>query len=177
MDTPIVLSPVGSQKAFHVEGELAAARASSARGHHQILSTVTTTSVEDVNAARERPAWYQLYPTSSWEVTEALIRRAEGAGCEAIVLTVDLPVGSNRETATRYARIDTRDCSACHDAAPVDDDPMSFPTGWLARKPMFDGLDMQRVNFDTPTMTWDFVRRLKDTTDLNVLVKGIMAGR
>ena len=39
---------------------------------------------------------------------------------------------------------------------------------------MFDGLDMQRVNFDTPTMTWDFVRRLKDTTDLNVLVKGIM---
>ena len=173
-DTPIVLSPVGSQKAFHVEGELAAARASSARGHHQILSTVTTTSVEDVNAARERPAWYQLYPTSSWEVTEALIRRAEGAGCEAIVLTVDLPVGSNRETATRYARIDTRDCSACHDAAPADDDPMSFPTGWLARKPMFDGLDMQRANFDTPTMTWDFVRRLKDTTDLNVLVKGIM---
>lgn len=90
------------------------------------------------------------------------------------MLTVDLPVGSNRETATRYARIDTRDCSACHDDAPADDDPMSFPTGWLARKPMFDGLDMQRVNFDTPTMTWDFVRRLKDTTDLNVLVKGIM---
>ena len=173
-DTPIVLSPVGSQKAFHVEGELAAARASSARGHHQILSTVTTTSVEDVNAARERPVWYQLYPTSSWEVTEALIHRAEGAGCEAIVLTVDLPVGSNRETAARYARIDTRDCSACHDDAPADDDPMSFPTGWLARKPMFDGLDMQRVNFDTPTMTWDFVRRLKDTTDLNVLIKGIM---
>ena len=62
-ETPIVLAPAGSQKAFHPEGELAAARASTALGHHQILSTVTTTSVEDVNAARSRPVWYQLYPT------------------------------------------------------------------------------------------------------------------
>ena len=173
-ETPIILAPVGSQKAFHGEGEMAAARASSAKGHHQILSTVTTTSIEDVNAARSRPAWYQLYATSSWDVTQALIRRAEGAGCEALVLTVDLPVGSNRETAERYARVDTRDCSLCHDASPPDDDPMSFPTGWLARKPMFDGLDMSRVVFGTPTMTWDFVRRLKGETDMRVLVKGIM---
>lgn len=173
-DTPIVLAPVGSQRAFHDEGEMAAARASTAKGHHQILSTVTTTSIEDVNAARSRPAWYQLYATSSWDVTQALIRRAEGAGCEALVLTVDLPVGSNRETGERYARIDTRDCSQCHEAAPPSDDPMNFPTGWLARKPMFEGLDMSRVSFDTPTMTWEFVRRLKNETDMRVLVKGII---
>jgi 4-hydroxymandelate oxidase len=173
-DTPIILAPVGSQKAFHPAGELAAAQASNAKGHHQILSTVTTTSVEDVNAVRSRPVWYQLYPTSSWDVTTALIRRAEGAGCRALVLTVDLPVGSNRETLERAVRTDKRDCTACHEAAPPSDDPMSFPTGWLRRKPMFDGLDMSRVNFDTPSLTWDFVRRLKDTTSMRVLVKGIV---
>jgi len=173
-DTPIILAPVGSQKAFHPEGELAAARASSALGHHQILSTVTTTSVEDVNAVRSRPVWYQLYPTSSWNVTQALLRRAEGAGCPALVLTVDLPVGSNRETLERYVKADPRDCSTCHEAAPADDDPMSFPTGWLRRKPMFDGLDMQRVNFETPSMTWDFLRRLRDDTDMHIVVKGVV---
>ncbi len=173
-NTPIILSPVGSQKAFHAEGELAVAQASEAAGHHQILSTVTTTSVEDINAVRSRPVWYQLYPTSSWDVTQALIRRAEGSGCRTLVLTVDLPVGSNRETLERYVRLDTRNCASCHEAAPDDNDPMNFPTGWLRRKPMFDGLDMRRVNFDTPTMTWDFVRRLKDTTDMQLVVKGIV---
>ncbi len=173
-DTPIVLAPVGSQKAFHAEGEMAVARASSAKGHHQILSTVTTTSVEDVNAVRGQPVWYQLYPTSSWSVTQALIRRAEGVGCPALVLTVDLPVESNRETLERYVRADSRDCSTCHEAAPSDDSPMNFPVGWLRRKPMFDGLDMRQVNFDTPSMTWDFLRRLRDTTDMRILVKGIV---
>ncbi len=164
-ETPIVLCPIGSQKAFHVDGELAAARGSSAMGHHQILSTVTTTSVEDVNAARKRPVWYQLYPTSSWKVATRLIERAEGSGCEALVLTVDLPVESNRETQKRYILRDTRDCLACHADSPTD---------WLARKPMFDGLDMSQVNFDTPAMTWDYMRRLRDKTQMKIFVKGIV---
>lgn len=166
-ETPIVLAPAGSQKAFHPEGELAAARASMAQGHHQILSTVTTTSVEDVNAVRSRPVWYQLYPTSSWSVAQALLRRAEAAGCPALVLTVDLPVESNRETLKRSVKADTRDCSTCHDAG---------PTGWLSRKPMFDGLEMQGVAFDTPWMTWDFIGRLRDETDMRILVKGVVRG-
>ena len=166
-ETPIVLAPAGSQKAFHPEGELAAARASTALGHHQILSTVTTTSVEDVNEVRSRPVWYQLYPTSSWSVTQALLRRAEEAGCPALVLTVDLPVDSNRETLRRSVKADTRDCSTCHDAG---------PTGWLSRKRMFDGLDMQGVAFDTPWMTWDFIGRLRDETDMRILVKGVVRG-
>ena len=172
--TPIVLSPVGSQKAFHAEGELAVSRASAALNPLQILSTVTTTSVEDVNSVRKRPVWYQLYPTSSWDVTEVLIRRAENAGCRKLVLTVDLPVGSNRETLERHIRKDSRDCSTCHEAGPGDDDPMNFPTGWLRRKPMFDGLDMSRVAFDTPAMTWDFVGRLRDATQMQVVLKGIV---
>ena len=166
-ETPIVLAPAGRQKAFHPEGEMAAARGSTALGHHQILSTVTTTSLEDVNAVRSRPVWYQLYPTSNWEVTRTLLRRAEEAGCPALVLTVDLPVDSNRETLKRSVKADTRDCSTCHDAG---------PTGWLSRKPMFEGLDMQAVAFDTPWMTWDFVARLRDETDMRILVKGVVRG-
>jgi isopentenyl diphosphate isomerase/L-lactate dehydrogenase-like FMN-dependent dehydrogenase len=150
-ETPIVLAPVASQKAFHAEGELATARASAAAGHH-----------------------HQLYPTSSWTVAAALIRRAEGAGCEALVLTVDLPVESNRETLERFIQRDSRDCETCHEEAPGDDDPMNFPTGWLRRKPMFDGLEMGQVNFATPSMTWDFIGRLRDTTEMQIIVKGIV---
>ncbi len=173
-DTPIVLAPVGSQKAFHPEGELAAARASNVKGCHQILSTVTTTAVEAVNTERTRPVWYQLYPSDTWEITKALVHRAEAAGCEVLVLTVDLPVGSNRETFERYVGKDTRDCSLCHEVGGDDPDPMNYPLGRLLRKPMFQGLDMREVTFDTSSLTWDFIRRLKDLTEMKVMLKGIV---
>src|SRR5438128_2325589 len=89
--TPIIIAPVGSQKAFHPEGEIATAKAAASRGHLQILSTVTTTSVEDVTNARGGPVWFQLYPTSSWNVALAMVKRAEAAGSPVLVLTVDLP--------------------------------------------------------------------------------------
>jgi isopentenyl diphosphate isomerase/L-lactate dehydrogenase-like FMN-dependent dehydrogenase len=173
--TPIFLCPAGSQKAFHEEGEMAVTRAAETLGHLQILSTVTTTSVEDVNAVRARPVWFQLYPTADWGVTQALVGRVADAGCDTLVLTVDLPVGSNRETAKRLARLDPRDCSDCHRSEETVG-PMSFPTGWLDRKPMFDGLEMGGVSFDTPSLTWDFIDRLRSITDMRILVKGIVRG-
>ena len=167
-DTPIVLAPVGSQKAFHAEGEVAVARAAKSRGHLQILSTMTTTSVEEVNAARGTPVWYQLYPTASWDVTQGLLMRAERAGCPAVVLTVDLPVISYRETAQRLGRMDSRDCSACHEEGPI-----YFRLG---RKPMFDDVDVRGLSdLDAPSLTWSFIERLKDHTDMKVLIKGIVA--
>src|SRR4029450_9468876 len=56
--TPIALAPVGSQKAFHADGEVASARAAGARGHLLILSTGSTTSVENVTSAWGGPIWY-----------------------------------------------------------------------------------------------------------------------
>ena len=91
--TPIILAPVAAQKAFHPDGELASARAAGAKGHLLILSTGTTASVEDVTSARGGPIWYQLYPTNTWRITQALVKRAEAAGCPVMVLTVDLPAG------------------------------------------------------------------------------------
>src|SRR6185295_19001599 len=95
MDSPIVLCPVGSQKAFHPEGEIAVARAANAKKHLQVLSTVTTSSVEDVTAARGEPIWYQLYQQNDWSRTREMLKRAEAAGCPAHVYTVDLLGGSN----------------------------------------------------------------------------------
>ena len=82
-ETPIFLCPVSAMKAFHPEGEVAAAKAARSRHHLQILSTVASSSVEEVTAARGAPVWQQLYPTNDWNVTRAIIKRAEAAGSGA----------------------------------------------------------------------------------------------
>jgi 4-hydroxymandelate oxidase len=162
-NSPIILCPVGAQKAFYPEGEIAVARAAKARGHLQILSTVTSTGVEDVIAARGAPVWYQLYTTSSFEITTKLVRRAEAAGCPAVAVTVDLPAGRNLETAPRLARVDARTCTACHA-------PGGSPT---FTRPMFSQLDTAGLKLDSPSLTWDFIKRLKDVTKMKVLIKGL----
>ena len=173
--TPIVINPVGSQRAFHPEGELAVARAAKAKGHLQVLSTVSTTSVEDVIAARGAPVWYQLYHRTDWNQTRQIIKRVEKAGCPAIVFTVDLIGGSNRETLLRAEFADTRECSNCHKGGK----PQPGISGGIddrdnRRKPMLaefaPGTPMPEVG----TPTWEFIKRLQDTTTMKVLVKGIV---
>jgi isopentenyl diphosphate isomerase/L-lactate dehydrogenase-like FMN-dependent dehydrogenase len=168
-ETPIFLDPVGSQRAFHTEGELAVARAARSKKHLQVLSTVASTSVEDVTAARGAPIWYQLYPTDHWPVTQALVRRAEAAGCPVIALTVDLQGGSNRVTAARSVPRDPRDCATCHTSKP----PRWFED--LAHKPMFRGLDLSAVTDMTPiSMNWDLIKRLRDIWPHKLVIKGIV---
>lgn len=155
-ETPILLAPVGS--IFHREGAIAVARAAQKQKTLQILSHVQATargnSAEAVTKARGGPIWYQLYASQRWEETRQTVKRAESAGCPVLVFTVDTLPGRNLETAQRFQRLDTRQCSACHT----------------------DG----RTNQSTQTsranpniLTWDTVRRLKDTTSMKVLVKGI----
>lgn len=167
-ETPIILDPVSSQKAFHPEGEVAVARAAREKGNLQILSTVTTSSVEEVNKARGRPVWYQLYPTTEWSVTRSLVKRAERAGCPVLVLTVDLQGGSNREALKRWIKRDERQCSLCHGEA---GDWVTY----VKRKPMFNGLDVSRItSIMLPKMTWDFVQQLRETANMKIVVKGIV---
>jgi 4-hydroxymandelate oxidase len=179
--SPLVICPVGRQKAFHPEGEVAVARAARAKDHLQILSTVTTSPVEEVIAARGMPVWQQLYPTNVWEISRAIVKRAEAAGCPAIALTVDLQEGSNRETLFRAQRGDKRECSMCHPSA-----YSGFARGkpgvgsggfapFAARKPMFDGLDVSKVTALHPlNMNWEFVKRLRDTVTVKLVIKGIV---
>jgi 4-hydroxymandelate oxidase len=165
-DSPIILCPVGAQKAFHPEGEIAVARAAKARGHLQILSTVTSTGVEEVITARGAQVWFQLYTTSSFDITTKLVRRAEAAGCPAVAVTVDLPAGRNLETALRWARTDTRTCTACHA-------PGGSP---FFTRPMFSQLDATGLSTTSSSLTWDFIKRLKDVTRMKVLIKGLESG-
>ena len=180
-NTPIVLSPVSGEKAFHPEGEVAVARAAGAKGHLMMLSTVATSSIEDVIAARGGRVWQQLYPTNVWEVGRAIVKRAEAAGSPAIVLTVDLQEGSNRETLFRAERVDKRECSACHQSAYTGDARGRVRGGsggfaqYASRKPMFNGLDLSKVTAAQPAnLNWDFVKRLRDTVTVKLLIKGIV---
>ena len=75
-DSPIVIAPTGSNRAFHSDGEVAVANAARTGNHLQILSSGATTSIEEVIAARGAPVWFQLYPRK-WEITEAVNRHPE----------------------------------------------------------------------------------------------------
>lgn len=184
-DTPIVLSPVSAQKAFHPDGELGVARAAGKKGHLMMLSTVATASIEDAIAASGRAVWQQLYPTNVWEITRVIIKRAEAAGSPAIILTVDLQDGSNRETLFRAQRVDKRECSACHSSSysPFGrgrKGAISAPASagfadYVARKPMFNGVDVSKVTNLFPTnVNWDLVKRLRDAVSVKFLIKGIV---
>lgn len=166
--SPIFLAPVSSQAAFHSEAEVAVARAARAKGHQLILSTVGNSSVESVTEAYGSSIWFMLYPTDDWTVTKALVRRAERADAAALVLTVDRQGGRNTETLFRLRRLDPRQCTGCHQGGFANE---------VARKPMFDGLDVSRVtNLYGTGMRWDVVSRLKAETKMKLVLKGIMTG-
>jgi 4-hydroxymandelate oxidase len=162
-ETPIVICPVGSQKAFYpAEGELATAKAARAKKHLQILSTQTSTSVEDVTVALGHAPWFQLYMPLKWEDTEKVVKRAEDAGCPTLAWTIDLLGGRSTETSERFRRVDTRDCKGCHTTA--------RGSAMAGGKIMFRGIP---AGFNPPEATWDYVGRLKKMTKMKVILKGI----
>jgi isopentenyl diphosphate isomerase/L-lactate dehydrogenase-like FMN-dependent dehydrogenase len=164
-EMPIYLTALSSQKAFHPEGELATARAAKAKKAVQMLSTVTSTSVEDVAKALGTPPWYQFYMPLTWEDSEKLVRRVEDAGCPVLVWTIDLLAGRNAETMMRFARTDTRDCLSCHTSSPLAGD-----TKMYRGKPMFSGLSGE---MNPPEATWAYLDRLRKMTKLKLVLKGI----
>jgi (S)-2-hydroxy-acid oxidase len=166
--TPIYLSAVSSMRAFHAGGEVAVARAAATRSAHMMLSTGSSDTVEAVAEARKAPVWYQLYPTDGWAVTEALVRRAERAGCPAIVLTVDNLRGRNSETFRRATRIDNRECVACH---------VNNSHDMWRKAPIFAGLDVSRVTTFAPdNITVGYLDRLRKLVSGKLLVKGVVTG-
>jgi isopentenyl diphosphate isomerase/L-lactate dehydrogenase-like FMN-dependent dehydrogenase len=167
-DSPIIVAPVGGQQSFHPDGEVAVAKAARAGNHLQILSTSTNIGVEEVTAARGQPIWYQLYATNKWEVAKAMVQRAENAGCLAVAVTVDRSGGRNQETLFRLVPGDSRDCNACHERG-------SLATN-LKRRAMYRGLDISGLTHtQSSNMTWDFFKRLRDTTRMKIVIKGILA--
>jgi 4-hydroxymandelate oxidase len=165
--SPIYFSAVSAQRAFHPDGELGTARAAKAKKVTQMLSTVSSTGVEDVANALGEPPWYQLYMPVTWDETEKLVRRVEAAGCEVLAWTIDVLGGRNAETAARLARTDTRVCSTCHGVARPD---VNQGTSRNRRMPMFAGLSGE---MNPPGANWSYVDRLKKMTKMKLLLKGI----
>jgi 4-hydroxymandelate oxidase len=161
--SPIFLDPVGVQRTFHPDGELATGRAAKAKNALQVLSSDTSTPVEEVAKARGTAPWFQLYMPQKWEDCEKLVGRVQDAGCPAIAWTIDNLTGRNLETSERFRRTDTRVCLDCHTSA----------RGGGSNPPMFAGLGR---GTNPLTANWDLFDKLRKFTKVKLLLKGVETG-
>ncbi|MFY0408997.1 alpha-hydroxy acid oxidase [Solicola sp. PLA-1-18] len=151
---PVLVAPMAYQRHAHPDGELAMARAAAATGTTMVLSSQTTTPPAEVAAAVDAPRWFQVYVFTDRSVTDDLVAQAVAGGYEAMVLTVDFPVGGWRERDRRTGFTVDR---------PVALNPGGGPT---STADLFAAHD--------PTLTWDDVERLAADSGLPVLVKGVL---
>jgi L-lactate dehydrogenase (cytochrome) len=97
LDVPLILSPTGLPGMLWPNGAIEAAQATDKAGGGFCLSSMSTSTVEDVSKATGRPIWFQLYVMRDRGLSRALIERAKAAGCSALVLTVDLAMQGQRD--------------------------------------------------------------------------------
>jgi 4-hydroxymandelate oxidase len=171
MPCPIVLAPAGAQEAFHPEAELAVARAAKRTDQLQILSTASSTPIEEVVDARGAPVWFQLYTADLWPVTRMQLRQAESAGCPAVALTVDnmsAILGQNRDRMRRYRRDDNPECQACHGSLAAD------VINAVVKGAHRVGFDLEERLANLMILDWDNVDRIRDATTMKLLIKGIL---
>lgn len=175
---PVLVAPTAFQRMAHPDGEAATARAAAAAGTVMMLSTLSNTAMEEVTGAARAaaegldgagngaPVWFQLYVYRDRGVTQALVRRAEAAGCEAIVLTVDAPLWGRRERDVRN-RFRLPEGLAIENLLPAGHE--AFPEAGAD-----SGLAAYvREAFD-PALTWGDLEWLCGITELPVLVKGLV---
>lgn len=163
---PILVAPTAFHRLAHPEGELATARAAGAAGTLMVLSTLSNTDMEAVVAASGGPVWFQLYVYRDREATRALVQRAEAAGCQALVLTVDAPVLGTRERDVRNGfhlppDLSVRNLSAAGHYQIPETQGQSGLAAYVAQK-----LD--------PSLSWADLDWLASLTRLPLLVKGIV---
>ena len=103
LEFPILLAPTAYHKLVHPEGELATARGAGDAGATLVVSSFSTTAVEEIAQEASHPLWFQLYVHPDRAFTRALVERAEAAGCRALCITVDTPVPGTRDRDKRVA--------------------------------------------------------------------------
>src|SRR5256885_2879730 len=97
-----------------------------------------------------------------------MVQRAEKAGSPVVAITVDRSGGRSQETLSRLMRTDTRNCDGCHDRSSLQAN--------MKRRSMYEGLDLTGLTHtQSSNMTWDFLKRLRDTTKMKIVLKGILA--
>lgn len=164
---PVVVAPTAFHKLACEAGEIAAAKAAKAAGTLFILSSLSNTAMEAVFAEAASPRWFQLYIYKDRAITLELVQRAEAAGAEAIVLTVDAPGLGTRERDTRN-RFRLPDGLAVENLAPLGKGQMPEVSG--------SGLAAYvRENFKAD-LGFDDLDWLCGSTRLPVVVKGVCRG-
>jgi isopentenyl diphosphate isomerase/L-lactate dehydrogenase-like FMN-dependent dehydrogenase len=163
-NSPIFTCPTGGEKSFFPDGELAVARAAKAHGTLQVLSTMTSVAVEDVNKELGRPVWQQIYAPSTWDACQKLLQRVQGAGVSVIALTVDNTTGRNSETFLRTRPKDLSQCKTCHEDG-------AGPS--MKERPMFNGIDMTGVRAPSPAMDWAFADQMRKFWKGKFIIKGV----
>lgn len=160
---PFGIAPIGMQKAAHPEGESGNARAIGTFGGVYILSTVATTSIEELaQNAPNTKKWFQLYPYATRGISENLIKRAENAGFEALVITVDVPVLGLRRTDAKNKFVLPKTLQLAN--------LIKEKTNKLE---VMDGLSNIAANLNAG-FNWEDVRRIVKSTKLPVIIKGIL---
>lgn len=168
LSLPLVLAPTSHQTLAHPDGEIATARAAAAAGTLAVLGTGNHFSVEEVaEASGGAPFWFQLYCYEPFAVTSRVVRRAEAAGAEAIVLTVDACYAPRRESLARSGfRLPPAVRLGNLRGVGLPDELLA-PGGGVT--PAF--LEALRL----APLTWDDVARLRELTTLPILLKGVLA--
>jgi 4-hydroxymandelate oxidase len=163
---PVMLAPTAFNRLGHADGERAAARAAGAAGTVMVVSTMASSSLEEVAQAATGPLWFQLYVYKEREVTREFVQRAEASGYQALVLTVDTPRLGRRERDARNRftlppgiTVRNLEVAGRRDAARWSDSSSFFEYA-------HDLLD--------PSVTWEALEWLRSITTLPVLLKGVL---
>ncbi|HXV09088.1 MAG TPA: alpha-hydroxy acid oxidase [Burkholderiales bacterium] len=99
--SPLILAPTGTPGVVWPNGAIVAALAAEAAGVGYCLSTMSTSSIEEIARASKRPFWFQLYVMRDRELGKSMMQRAKAAGCCALVITVDLQMQGQRDRDVR----------------------------------------------------------------------------
>nr|WP_304219476.1 alpha-hydroxy acid oxidase [Fredinandcohnia onubensis] len=168
---PFLLAPVGMLKLAHEEAELAVSKAAAAYQVPFVQSTVSSYSIEDVaEVSGNSSKWFQLYWSNNKEISFNMVKRAEEAGYEAIVLTVDTVMMGWREEDMKNRFSPLRQGVG---KANYEQDPVFLSS--------LDSQDSESIiqgildNIHHPSLNWTHVVELKERTSLPILLKGILS--
>jgi len=172
-EVPILLAPLGVQRIIHPSGELGSARAAAALGVPLVLSTVSSTPLEEVSGAMgATPRWFQLYWPSERELAGSLIDRAEAAGYGALVITLDAAFlgWRPRDLERAYLPFLHAEGLANYFADPVfraslDRPPEEDVAGAVMRVAAL---------FSHPALAWEDLAFARERTRLPIFLKGIL---
>jgi 4-hydroxymandelate oxidase len=164
LEHPILLAPIAYHRLYHAEGELATARGASAAGAAMVVSTFTTTAIDQIAQNTQRPIWYQLYVQRDRAFTKDMVQRAVAAGCKAVCVTADSPVFGCRYSQLSFGLPSNLECVHVRGL----DLKNQVATHKLRRGGIYDVL--LDASFNWRDLEW-----LRSVAGVPVLVKGVLS--